>query len=364
LPAPGHGAPFATPVAPPPPPERKSGKALLRILVSSLIAAVLVSYGCFLQGQFQGEQAIHRLIGFSGSVLGVMVFSLLVAAIGAGILAIFKKPFRRVLVAAYCLVVLSIAGFYFMGSALISVSQKKTAQRQAEAESAKRAIEGIESDAHAMLESLQGDQEGSPFPADAGPVPDDDMGKVRHMAKIFFHDMAATQREYSEALNKGGLTTLFQADRLAADENMEESHAILARSRKVVEEYRKKTWALQESAPDRIKKYRMAPGTRQEVLEGMKDERVHSAALHDQIWDLEEKILNHMAEAIDHLEKTRADWSIANNLITFTKDEDHETFQAVMAEIEACSTQQTKLREGAMQRMKVKMDSAKSALPK
>jgi hypothetical protein len=355
-------APFATPLAPP---ERKSRRRLWALL-SSVIAGVLSGAGAFLQAMAQSKD---RGIGYDlgtgiGTVVFVLGFSLVVAALCAGILAIFKQPFRRALGFAYCIIVLVLGGLYFLGSSMASLGQRMAQQKKTEAENVKQTLDGMESDAHAMLESMNDGGEGEPLRLGGGPIPDDDLGKVRHMTQILFSDMAATQREYNEALEKEGLGTLLDPDRLATDEAMEESRVILARSRKVVEVYREKMRVLSNSAPERLKKYRMDPDTRREVLEGMKNAKAGATDYHGLTWDLEEKIVNCMGEVIDHLERSRADWVVSESLITFSKDEDLETFQAIIAEIDECSAEQTKIRESAVQDMKAEVESAKSDLPK
>lgn len=358
-------APFASPAVPPPVPERKKGKARLRVVISSLIATVFVSSGCFLQRLFQDKSAAYILGGMIGSTVAVLIFSLIAAGVCAGMLAIFKNPFRKTLAPSYCITVLVIAGLYFLGAGMISLGEKSTAKRAADAESTKQTLEGMESDAEAMFESLKGDGEGEPLNLEVGPVPDDDMGKVRHMTKTMLNDLATTQREYNAALERDGLTKLLDPERLASDEEgMGESRAILARVDEVVKVYREKMRVLTSSAPERLRKYRMDPKTKREVLEGMKKSQAESPDYHGQTWDLEEQSLRHMGELIDHLDKTRANWVVSEGVITFTTDEDVETYNAIMAEMDACSAKQTKLRESAMESMKADVESAKSALPK
>ncbi len=365
LPVQASPAPFASPAVPPPVPERKKGKARLWVVISSLIATVFVSSGCFLQRLFQDKSAAYILGGMIGSTVAVLIFSLIAAGVCAGMLAIFKKPFRKVLAPSYCIIVLAIAGLYFLGAGMISLGEKSAAKRAADAESDRQTIEGMKSDAEAMFESLKGDGEGEPLNLEVGPVPDDDMGKVRHMTKTMLNDLATTQREYNAALERDGLTKLLDPERLASDEEgMGESRAILARVDKVVKVYREKMRVLTSSAPDRLRKYRMDPKTKREVLEGMNKSQAKSPDYHGQTWDLEEQTLRHMGEAIDHLDKTRADWVVNEGVITFSKDEDVETYNAILAEMNACSAKQTKLRESAMENMKADVESAKSALPK
>lgn len=356
-------APFAAPLVPSPPQQKRS-KAWLWAIISSLIAGLLICAGTILQDSFPEASGAFKIGVTIGSAVFVIAVALLVAAVVSGILAIFKNPFRKTLAPSYCITVLVIAGLYFLGSGAISLGRKTAANKAAKAESDRQTIEGIESDTRAMLENMDDNGEGGPLSFDAGPIPEDDLAKVRHMTRNLYNEIATTQREYNAALERDGLTKLLDSERLASDEAMGESRAILARVDKVVKVYREKMRVLTSSAPDRLRKYRMDPKTKREVLEGMKKSQVESPDYHGQTWDLEEQSLRHMGELIDHLDKTRADWVVSEGVITFTTDEDVETYNAIMAEMDACSAKQTKLRESAMESMKADVESAKSALPK
>jgi hypothetical protein len=363
-----EAAPFAAPFALPPAPPEKKGPRRVWVVLTTLIAGVLAGAGSLLQSSDALKQGAGEAGAVTGMAIGTAIiiigFSFVAATLCAGILAIFKQPFRRVLRNSYCVAVLAIAGLYFVGSGFITLGKGVSQRNSAEAQNTKETLEGLESDMQAMVENMQSEGKDGPLRLGEGEVPKDDLGKVRHMTQSIFNDAAAAQAEYGKALEQGGLFTILDPARLAEDEDLSESRELLASCREVVASFRQKTRAIVDSSAERLQKYPMDPDTRRKILKGMTDAKARSTDYHGMIWDLEEKILDHMGEVIDHLEAKRAEWVIENDLITFSSDEGLETYDAIMAKIEACGAKQEEVRKSAAQNFQTEINSMKSSLPK
>lgn len=335
---------------------------VLSTLVGGTIGALGVSANSTIAA---GENPAMAIGGWIGATLVTAAMGLIVGLVVATILLVFKKSFRSSLARAYSLATILLAILSLLGN-LATAGITRRRQAEAKAEQAKEAIEGMEQDLDKMLAETT-NPDGSPRETEfrlESKLPENEMESLRHVVQSVLNDMAGLQNDYMAALKEDGLYSLLQADRLAADENFEESRAILGRSRKRVEEYREKARQMVLGIPKRLDAYSFSDDQKRSFMAGYGKRKDHNLDNLKASWDLEAKILDHMEELIDHLEASREGWSADEKVIVFESDDDLAKYKAIMKEIDDCSTKQTELQTKALEAAKSKFSGFKEKLTK
>ncbi|WP_367873725.1 hypothetical protein [Luteolibacter sp. Populi] len=350
-------------VAPPlvtlPPLPAKPRSNRIWIWLSTVAAAVLSVAAMLIENAMaQAPKDVSFTVGAGlGAMLFLILAALVVGALVAAILLAFKKPFRSSLGGAYSIAVFVLAGLVFSGKMFTSFMDRSREKREHET----RQVDGMMEDVEKMLAETRG-PDGLPkhtdFRLEAGELPKgaSSMEKARHLMQTVVNDSIALQNEYIAALEKEGLLRLLLAERLAGDKDFSESRKIVAALRDTAKAYRERSLAVAKSVPQRLEKYDMSAGDKRDYLRGYENGGTRRV---EETWKFELAIIEHMSRAIDHLEATRSDWNLENEMIVFTQDKDLETYNAIMADIEAETAAQTKIHEAAKEGLKEKVEKLK-----
>jgi hypothetical protein len=370
-PPPPHAMP-AYHQAPPTPPPAGSGKsARIWVILSTLAGAALLTFSAIMQNNLRTPP---KDLAFAfgegmGSTLFVAGFALVIGAVASAILLAFKKPFRATLGSTYSITVIIVALLAFTGQMFSITASEARAKRQQQAEITKQEVDGIVEDMESFLTETR-DAEGYPkeseFRLGDGKMPEsgNEMEISRHLLQSVLNDTVAIQNEYVAALEKEGLMRLLEANRLDEDKDFSESREILLALRTVAEGCRDKSLKVVDSIPERLERYKMSPAGKRAYLAGYQRSKGASRNNAEQTWKLELEILDQMSRAIDHLEATRAAWTVEDSTIVFAEDRDLDDYNAIMAEIDAISAKQTQMQENAKDQFTDKMKEVKESLSK
>ena len=354
------------PIAPPPlpayqqqPPPGKPRSNRLWIWLSTGAAVVLMVLTSVIEkaaAQTPKDDGYYVAMG-GGMIVFVVLAALVAGAATAAILLVFKKPFRSSLGGAYSIAVFILAGLVLTGRMMNSFTEQRQAKREHQAQQ----VDGMMQDVEKMLAESRGADglaKHTDFRLETGELPKgaSSMEISRHLMQTLVNDSIAIQNDYIAAMEKEGLMRLLLAERLDADKDFSESRKIVAALRKTAETYRDKSLAVANSVPQRLEKYDMSPGDKRDYLRGY--QRSGSRTVQE-TWKYELAIIGHMGRAIDHLEATRSDWTVENELISFTEDKDLETYNAIMADIDTDTAAQNKIHEAAREGLKEKAGKLK-----
>jgi serine/threonine protein kinase len=303
-----------------------------------------------------------------GMVFGAGFIALVVALVVAAFLAALKKPFLGSLSRGYSLGIVIISVLVFLGNS-VSRSYRPSAgdiYSKAEEQSAKKTLSGLEDDIQKVFAEGTG-PDGLPketdFRFEKKSSPTDDMERMRELIRSFFNDMIALQNDYLAALDKDGINTLLDANRVAKDPNFRESRSILARVRITVQRFRIKASSILADFPKRLNDNLLDEKSNDAMMSGYREGVGKSLPRLKETWDLEVAVIDHMDDLIDHLEATRSHWIPEDGMFTFERDGDLNKFNAIMAKITACVEKQTEIKESAQKSATEKIGSMKARIP-
>ena len=363
VPEPITVAPLLPPAYPPLPadqaPPAKPRSNRIWIYLSTVAAAVLSVAAMLIENAMaQTPKDVSFTVGAGlGAMLFLILAALVIGAVAAAILLAFKKRFRSSLGGAYSITVFILAMLVFSGKMFTSFMDRSRAKREHEAQQ----VDGMMQDVEKVLAESRG-ADGLPkhtdFRLETGTLPKgaSSMEMARHLMQTVVNDSIAVQNDYLAAMEKDGLERLLLAERLDADKDFSESRKIVGALRKTAEIYRDKSLAVANSVPQRLEKYDMSPGDKRDYLRGY--ERTGSRTVQE-TWKYELAIIDHMGRAIDLLEATRSDWTVEDGMIVFGRDEDLDTYNAIMADIDAETAAQTKIHQAAKEGLKEKVEKLK-----
>jgi hypothetical protein len=192
--------------------------------------------------------------------------------------------------------------------------------------------------------------------------PTNDMEKVREWMRSFFNEMITLQNEYLAALDKDGVNTLLDANRVAKDTNFRDSKAIINRARKTVQKFRAKAKSILADLPNQLKNYSLNDDINKEILSGYRESAGRSLPSLEEMWDLEIKVIDHMDDLIKHLETTRDHWYPEEGMFLFERDGDLEKFNAIMAKITACVEKQVEIKKSTQKSAAEKIGGLKEQM--
>ena len=339
------------------------------VILSTLAGGALMVVASVMQNNLRTPP--EDLAFAFGEGMGAMVFiagfSLVIAAVASAILLAFKKSFRATLGTTYSITAIVLALLAFTGQMFTITATAAKAKRQQQAETNKQQVDGMVEDMETFLAETR-DAEGYPketeFRLGDGKMPEsgNEMEISRHLLQSVLNDTVAIQNEYVAALEKEGLMRLLEANRLDEDKDFSESREILLALRTVAEGCRDKSLKVVDSIPERLERYKMSPAGKRAYLAGYQRSKGASRNNAEQTWKLELEILDQMSRAIDHLEATRAAWTVEDSTIVFAEDRDLDDYNAIMAEIDAIAAKQARMQEDAKEQFKGQMEKVKKSL--
>ncbi|MCW1913902.1 hypothetical protein OJ996_09970 [Luteolibacter sp. GHJ8] len=355
--------PFFVGPAPTPAPPQKSSRVW--IYVSTLLAAAFAISASFIRNT---SDTTPDQIGYTaglgvGMLLVQILIALLVGSLAAALLLAFKRPFRSSLAKTYSFSVFTIAALAFLGTLVSVLPEHSRKKKDHQVQQVDGMMEDMEK---ALSESREAD--GTPkqtdFRIQQGDLPRgaSSMEVARHLMQSVMNDSIAMQNEYVATMEKEGLMRLLVPERLDADKDFSESRQIASALRETAERYKVKSLAIVNSIPERLEKYDLSAADKKSYLRGYENRTKDGPNIAEENWRLELSIMDHMDRAIDHLEATRSDWMLEEGALAFVNDADLETYNGIMADIDAAAAAQTRLHEQAKENFKEKSQTLKKEI--
>lgn len=323
-------------------------------LVAMLLIVPGVAINCALTSQPQ------KWLGMTiGTLTLSMMLAGLVGLVAAAIMAACKRGFAGPLRRCYAVGILTMGVLTLVGQVVGGVVQTL---RRNEASADAGEVAAIQEDFRTMTREVER-QADSPSPGTLRLQPatapaSSDMQRLRKFMQECFNDQVSLQNQYRAELEAAGLSSLLKAERLAGDKGFEESHAMLAKLDAVVSTNRNKAIKLAtEVVPQRLKEVKFTSATDRSILAGYQQSMKSTLPQLQQIWDLETQIMGHMRELINLLESSREYWDSDQGRFMFQRGEDHERFNALLAQINACTQQQAAIRQRVAKEAASKMEA-------
>jgi serine/threonine protein kinase len=346
-----------------------------KTIKTTIVAAGITFIGTLIQPKTVYEQMMGSDRGFAvilgetlGGLIGAGMIALVISLVFSWIMIALKKPFVKSLSSGYSVSIIIVTLLMLFGNfSRRNYNQKyQEYSAKAEAENAKKTISGLEDDIHKMI-AEGNDADGLPkntdFRFEKKNDATDDMGRIRELMQSFFNDILTLQNDYNAALDKDGLNTLLDANRVASDSNFRESKAIITRLQKTVLTFRAKASGIVADFPKRLNDYSFSEKSNVDMMSGYKKGVGKTLPLLKETWDLEVKIIDHMNELLAHLEEIRSYWKPENGIFAFERDDDLEKFNAIMAKISACVERQAQIKQSTQKSAAENIGNLKAKIP-
>jgi len=222
-------------------------------------------------------------------------------------------------------------------------------QQQKELKSAEylNAVEQLEKDVHKIFDEgnipTSTPLASSPK-VEEKPLGDNETQQFLALMREFFNDLSTTQKDYEAALEKAGLDSLFDPDRMAADQGFVNSRRILSNSNEAVEIYRNQAIQLFADFPKKLDNYNLSQLTKETFIDGYRRGIEKSGPLIKESWDLEVQCVDIMEQLLNHLETNRARWSASDGLYLFERDADLDKFNALLDQLNSSVERQEEIK--------------------
>jgi hypothetical protein len=221
-------------------------------------------------------------------------------------------------------------------------------EQQKELKSAEylKAVEQLEKDVHKIFDEAN-NPTSTPLAAspkvEEKPKAENETQQFLALMREFFNDLSTTQKDYLAALEKAGLDSLFDPERMAADQGFVNSRRVLSNSREAVEIYRNQAIKLFADFPKKLDNYKLSPLTKETFIDGYRRGIEKSGPLIKESWDLEVQCVGVMEQMLKHLETTRSRWVDSDGLFLFERDADLDKFNALLDELNSSVERQEEI---------------------
>ncbi|WP_035603031.1 hypothetical protein [Haloferula sp. BvORR071] len=327
-----------------------SGSALfLRALFATLIAGSIAFAGLKFSIWKQEDNPGHLFSLWLGSTISMAVAGLAVSLVAALVMLAFKKSFGRSFAHSYSLATLLIAILACLGGLVGEAGQRQQRARETrqakETAKSEEALKGMKEDRARMLAEInKGSSKGTDFHFESE-EPKDAASSFRHLNQSLLNDSVAIRNEYLQAIDNAGVHRLLDRQRLAADEDLKESRAILARCAELVKDYKAKSRELLDSIPQLLDRYPIPAADKKEFLVGHYEVMPRKIADTEAPWNAEAKTLGILVELIDYLEETKTEWTVTDGKLLFQSDEGLAGFQAILKKLNEFAAKQREKEE-------------------
>jgi hypothetical protein len=330
------------------PPHRS--KLLLIGLVASLF---LLTIGWILnasgpQPSFHESDRIFMYIiacAFSVPLFAAVVAP--IAAILAGLLALFRQPFGRTM--ARCTVaLLFIFSLLFAAGQLLINTTDRLNQKPASSPLTNEDFAPAKADMQRLIEEQDKGHSGSgpnDFRFDTDKTATSPAEKFQQFVRTLMNEMLDIQTRHAEAMEADGYDVLLDHERLRNDEGFRDSRAMVSKLKANVEKHHQEGTDLRENFHHRLDEFFDNPKDHANSVAGFKAGIAKSKPDFDEIWNLEAQIIDHMSTIIDILESAGDEWGVQGDTIAFTHDEHLDAFNATMAKITKAEERQDEIRQ-------------------
>ena len=160
-----------------------------------------------------------------------------------------------------------------------------------------------------------------------------DMGKFEKVIREMMQTSLDIRNEYLASLNKLNWNSLLDPNRIANDEGLSQSKAMVADAKNFVQEYREKTIGLIDEMRAKIEATNFEFSTKDSILQGYDESAGASKEMLGKIMDYEYEIVLEFEKIINLLDKSADNWEIADGLIYFNDAKDLEYYNQRMEKI-------------------------------
>ncbi|MFD0896018.1 hypothetical protein KBB96_08730 [Luteolibacter ambystomatis] len=341
--------------------ERKTLPLASYVIASTVIAGLMVSLIAVFGDQAGSSGTKGTVIRFAGGFLACVVVGVVTGLVSAGIMTAFKRRFLAVFAKAYSVGVLIMAGLSIMGLLLAPAMRRSSAAREKQKLEEETFLADMNEKAARMAKNAEEGKVLNPeeFKAPAGLSSETDAGKLSRVMNTYLADVAATTTGYTDDLGRTGFSGVLQPERLAEDKDFKETHELLEKGREVVARWREKQERMMEDLPRRIEAAGIGEKTKRDAIAGFKTGFGKTRETSKQMWDLEEEVVEHIADLAGFMEESHGRWRVAEGKIIFKEDADIKRYNDTFAKIEECSEKQTKLRKDAAARTRERIGQDK-----
>jgi hypothetical protein len=233
------------------------------------------------------------------------------------------------------------------------LSPEEWERAKRETEGARAFVQGIEKRLDELTEADE-NEPGFPrpkvVPVEPSRVGATEMEKLQEATNRMMNDLASLQLSYSSALEKMGLHELLVPDRLAKDEGLRNSKAMLKLARQEAEKVKAASSKIMNRGAEIARSATTDPA-RQAALEKAYAKGVEKTVpLLQKHWQLEFGVLEQYEKLIDHLAKRRKRWTVRGGMIEFDNEGDLKFYNDAIDKMVAMVEEQDALRVTAQQK--------------
>lgn len=260
-----------------------------------------------------------------GNGLVVLVVACLLAGLAAAVLAIFRKPFARVFGSAFpAFAILLACGHFAVSFALKfsgDIERDRTMERNT-ISTIRRATEQFERDFEAANEAGQM----FVFDISGDPPPRNKWEAMIAISRNKLKWRADFQNAHVRGLQEAGFPNILDPERLAKDEGLVESKAIIARTRAFLEGQREQLEEMAREWPAFIRSMPHAPTRDQEWMRGIEGGIRETKRRTKEFVDEEAAIVNRVESMLIFLASKEGQWSCQQGELVFESAEDLVTY--------------------------------------
>ncbi|MEY4564028.1 MAG: hypothetical protein RLZZ618_3305 [Pseudomonadota bacterium] len=312
-----------------------TGISKLWLLSCALLCAAIVAYS------LSGERMV------SGDLSYQLGYNLAVAAFLAGLLHLLFRRKQAAWTGAL--------GFALIFAALFGGAMSAMRQQKADLGSAVSDIEK----AVAGVQSSVASGTATPAPIPTGGEADTAAGRMGALLKKMVNTMLAQRREYEAELDAIGWSQILDAQRIQNDPQLTATRDMLRRGKEIVARYRQKTREIFPQMRQDIEAASLDSETRRGMLTGFDKSTERGQAQADEVWGLEEQVLSQIEDAANFLGQTRSAWQVDGGQVAFHRQADLDSFNALMAKVQATIAQQEQLQSASLRKAKDSLQKLK-----
>jgi len=186
-----------------------------------------------------------------------------------------------------------------------------------------------------------------------------EIGQAQKWVLGLINKMVALNHSYLREMQAIGLQDLLNAQRLQHDTGLKKSMSILQKAKKLVTQYRSRTYQIIDQGRKQIDQLPVSEATKEEMKRGFDKGLGTSSKQLKRTWDLEYQAVVEQESIINLLGRSR--WTASGNKILFYNNTDLLQFKRYVNQLAKIDQEETKIRESSYARTKYSFDSVRGA---
>jgi len=192
----------------------------------------------------------------------------------------------------------------------------------------------------------------STTPAAAG-----ETGEMEKFIRVWINQMVALQSDYLRDLEAIGWSKALDPQRIARDPALVDSKVMVGKARGIVNAYRAKALAVLESGPAQVDQLQASDATKRGIKAGMEKSMVRSKPRMTEIWDLEAKTVEELAQIFELLSREKGKWVVRDRKIVFQAQNTLTRFNQHISAINTLSQRQQVLQKEGLDSARAKLEN-------